>query len=57
MQVYSTPMTPPPTTISVLGRLGSSRTRSLLMMLRPLIGTLGEQAGLVPVAMRMFFAS
>ena len=25
MQVYSTPMTPPPTTISDLGRLGSSR--------------------------------
>jgi hypothetical protein len=42
MQVYSTPMTPPPTTISVLGSLGRSRTWSLLMMVRPLMGTLGE---------------
>ena len=57
MQVYSTPMTPPPTTISDLGRLGRSRIWSLLMMLRPLMGTLGESAGLVPVAMMMFFAS
>ena len=57
MQVYSTPITPPPTTIIVFGRFTSSSTRSLLMMLRPLIGTFGDDAGLVPVAIRMFFAS
>ncbi len=53
MQVYSTPMTPPPTTISVFGISGMSSTWSLSMMLRPLIGTLAETAGLVPVAMTM----
>ena len=46
MQVYSTPMTPPPTTMSVLGRSGRLSTWSLLMMLRPLMGTLGETGGL-----------
>ena len=51
MQVYSTPITPPPTTISVLGISGICRIWSLLMMLRPLIGTLADAAGLVPVAM------
>ena len=57
MQVYSTPITPAPTTINVLGRSTISSTWSLLMMLCPLIGTLGDEAGLVPVAIRKFFAS
>ncbi len=57
MQVYSTPMTPPPTTIMVFGRLTRSSTRSELMIDVPLIGTLAELAGLVPVAIRTFFAS
>ncbi len=57
MQVYSTPMTPPPTTMSVFGSEGRSSTRSELMMLRPLMGTLAETAGLVPVAIRMLVAS
>ena len=57
MQVYSTPMTPPPTTMRVLGRVGRSSTWSLLMMVRPLMGTLGETAGLVPTAMMMRSAS
>ena len=57
MEVYSTPMTPPPTTMSVLGKVGRLSTWSLLTMLRPLMGTLGEKAGLVPTAMTTFFAS
>ena len=57
MHVYSTPITPPPTTISVRGIAGICRIWSLLMMVRPLIGTLGEVAGLVPLAMTMVGAS
>jgi hypothetical protein len=55
--MYSTPMTPPPTTMSVLGKVGRFRTWSLLMMLRPLMGTLGEKAGWVPTAMTALFVS
>ena len=40
-----------------LGISGILRIWSLLMMLRPLMGTLGETAGLVPMAMTMFSAS
>ena len=39
MHAYSTPITPPPTTIKVRGICGMPRIWSLLMMLRPLIGT------------------
>ncbi len=46
MQVYSTPITPPPTTISVFGISGICRIWSLLMMLRPLIGTFGDDGRL-----------
>ncbi len=42
MQAYSTPMTPPPTTISVLGISGMARIWSLLMMVRPLSGNGGR---------------
>ena len=44
---YSTPITPPPTTISVFGICGICRIWSLLMMVRPLIGTLAITAGFV----------
>ncbi len=53
MQAYSTPITPPPTTIIVLGMSGICRIWSLLRMLRPLMGTFGETAGFVPVAITM----
>ena len=57
MHVYSTPMTPPPTTISVLGISGMSRIWSLLTMVRPLSGTVALVAGLVPVVMMTVGAS
>ena len=57
MQAYSTPMTPPPTTIRVRGMSGICRIWSLLTMVRPFSGTLSETAGLVPVAMMMMGAS
>ncbi len=57
MQVYSTPITPPPTTIIVFGRFTRSSIRSELMIDCPLIGTLADVAGFVPVAIRTFFAS
>ena len=46
MQVYSTPITPPPTTIRVLGISGMFRIWSLLTMVRPLSGTVGLIGGL-----------
>ncbi len=51
MHAYSTPITPPPTTISVFGICDMLRIWSLLMMFRPLMGTLEFTDGLVPVAM------
>ncbi len=57
MQVYSTPITPPPTTIRVFGISGISRIWSLLTMVRPLSGTVGLVEGLVPVAMMTIGAS
>ena len=57
MQVYSTPITPPPTIIIVFGNAGRSSTRSELMMLRPLTGTFADAAGLVPVAISTFWVS
>ena len=54
MQVYSTPITPPPTTIMVFGRFTMSRIRSELMIDLPLIGTFALEAGLVPVAISTF---
>jgi hypothetical protein len=57
MQQYSTPMTPPPTMIMVEGSVGRSSTRSEFTMVVPLIGTFGELAGLVPVAMITLLAS
>src|ERR1019366_2593605 len=56
MHVYSTPITPPPTTISVRGISGISKIWSLLTMVRPLSGTVGLVAGLVPAAMMMLGA-
>ena len=53
MQVYSTPITPPPTTINDRGSSGKSRIWSLFTIVCPLIGTFGEPAGLVPTAMMM----
>jgi len=47
-------ITPPPTTISVLGISGIFRIWSLLIMFRLLKGTNGDSAGLVPVAMTTF---
>jgi len=57
MHVYSTPITPPPTTIKVLGNSGICRIWSLLMMLWPLMGTVSDTAGLVPVAIMIMGAS
>ena len=57
MQQYSTPITPPPTIIMVFGRVVRFNTRSELMIVDPLIGTLAEVAGLVPVPIMMFLPS
>ena len=57
MHVYSTPMTPPPTTINVLGSSAICRIWSLVRMLRLFSGTFGDSAGLVPVAMTMAWPS
>ena len=57
MQQYSTPMTPPPTMIMVFGRLGRFSTWSELTIVVPLMGTFGELAGFVPVAMMTFLPS
>ena len=57
MHVYSTPMTPPPTTISVFGISSIGRIWSLSMMVRPFNGTSVETAGLVPTPMMMNGAS
>ena len=56
IEVYSTPMTPPPTTIRVFGICDICRTWSLFTMLRLLRGTLGDTAGLVPGAMPNWLA-
>ena len=52
MQAYSVPITPPPTTIMVLGRRSSFNSSSLVMMVRPLNGTLLGRAGRVPTETR-----
>ena len=54
MQAYSTPITPPPTTISDLGSASRPRIWSLLMMVLPFTGTLSDTAGLVPTAMMIW---
>src|SRR5260370_39301512 len=56
MHTYSTPMTPPPTTIMDLGISGIFRIWSLLMMVLSLKGTRGETAGFVRGAMTIWFA-
>ena len=52
MQAYSAPMTPPPTTIIVLGSELRFRISSLVRIVCSLNGTCAGRAGLVPTATR-----